>query len=115
MKPSPAAANAVLHEAQEVQALALSGMEPQHIAQQTGLAIRQVYQKLAQAISTGQLELHHAIDLPPGQLERIQDLFLNEAEEDLPGVRAVAQALDEPVEEGVLHCIRAALVLEISG
>ena len=111
----PSAAVPALHEAQEVQALALSGMEAQHIAQQTGLAIRQVYQKLAQAISTGQLELHHAIDLPPGQLERIQDLFLNEAEEDLPGVRAVAQALDEPVEEGVLHCIRAALVLEISG
>ena len=111
----PAAATAVLHEAQEVQALALSGMEPQHIAQQTGLPIKQVYQKLAQAISTGQLELHHAIDLPPGQLERIQDLFLNQAEEDLPGVRAVAQELDESVEEGVLHCIRAALVLEISG
>ena len=112
----PAAGAApVVHEAQEVQALALAGMEPQHIAQQTSMPIKQVYQKLAQAISTGQLELHHAVDLPPGQLERIQDLFLNDAEEDLPGVRAVAQELDEPVEEGVLHCIRAALVLEISG
>jgi ATP-dependent DNA helicase RecQ len=98
-----------------VQALALAGMEPQQIAAQSGLPIRQVYQKLAQAISTGQLELHHAVDLPPGQLERIQDIFLNDAEEDLPGVRAVAQQLDEPVEEGVLHCIRAALILEISG
>ena len=105
----------VVHEAQEVQALALAGMEPQQIAAQSGLPIRQVYQKLAQAISTGQLELHHAVDLPPGQLERIQDIFLNDAEEDLPGVRAVAQQLDEPVEEGVLHCIRAALILEISG
>ena len=111
----PAAAVTVVHEAQEVQALALAGMEAQYIAQQTGLPIKQVYQKLAQGISTGQLELHHAVDLPPGQLERIQDLFLNEAEEDLPGVRAVAQELDEPVDEGVLHCIRAALVLEISG
>ena len=111
----PAAAAPVVHEAQEVQALALAGMEPQHIAQQTSLPLRQVYQKLAQAISTGQLELHHAVDLPPGQLERIQDLFLNDAEDDLPGVRAVVQALDEPVEEGMLHCIRAALVLEISG
>ena len=105
----------VVHEAQEVQALALAGMEPRQIAAQSGLPIKQVYQKLAQAISTGQLELHHAVDLPPGQLERIQDIFLNDAEEDLPGVRAVAQQLDEPVEEGVLHCIRAALILEISG
>ena len=112
---SEAGPTAVVHEAQEVQALALAGMEPQQIAVQSGLPIKQVYQKLAQAISIGQLELHHAVDLPPGQLERIQDLFLNEAEEDLPGVRAVAQQLDEPVEEGVLHCIRAALVLEISG
>ncbi|SES19964.1 DNA helicase RecQ [Halopseudomonas bauzanensis] len=103
------------HQAHEVQALAQAGMEAQQIARQTGLPIRQVYQKLAQAISIGQLDLHQVIDLPPGQLERIQDLFLNEAEEDLPGVRAVAQELDEPVEEGVLHCIRAALVLEISG
>ena len=108
-------AAAPVHQAHEVQALAQAGMEAQQIARQTGLPIRQVYQKLAQAISTGQLELHQAIDLPPGQLERIQDLFLNEAEDDLPGVRAVAQELDEPVEEGVLHCIRAALVLEISG
>src|SRR5690554_7813358 len=89
-------------------------MEPAQIAAQTGMPIKQVYLKLAQAISTGQLELHHTVDLPPGQLERIQDLFLNEAEDDLPGVRAVARELDEPVEEGVLHCIRAALVLEIS-
>ena len=110
-----AAAAPVVHEAQEVQALALAGMEPQHIAQQTRMPIKQVYQKLAQAISTGQLELHHAVDLPPGQLERIQDLFLNDAEDDLPSVRAVGQELDEPVDEGVLHCIRAALVLEISG
>src|SRR5690606_23743246 len=69
--PSP------VHQAHEVQALAQAGMEAQQIARQTGLPIRQVYQKLAQAISTGQIELHQAIDLPPGQLERIQDLFLN--------------------------------------
>ena len=103
------------HEAQEIQALALSGMEPEQIARQAGLPIRQVYQKLAQAISAGHIELHHAVDLPPGQLDRIQDLFLNDAEDDLPSVRAVAAELDEPLEEGVLHCIRAALVLEISG
>ena len=106
---------APVHEAQEIQALALSGMEPEQIARQAGLPIRQVYQKLAQAISAGHIELHHAVDLPPGQLERIQDLFLNDAEDDLPSVRAVAAELDEPLEEGVLHCIRAALVLEISG
>jgi len=45
----------------------------------------------------------------------LQDAFLNFDGEDLPGVRTLARELDEPVDEGVLHCIRAALVLEISG
>lgn len=109
------AAEAPLHQAQELQAMALAGMEPRQIAAQTGMSLKQVYLKLAQAISTGQLELQHVVDLPPGQLERIQDIFLNDAGEDLPGVRAVGEQLDEPVEEGVLHCIRAALIVEISG
>ena len=53
--------------------------------------------------------------LKGAQLERIQDQFLNHDGDELPGVRTVARELDEPVEEGVLHCIRAALVQEISG
>lgn len=106
-----------LQQAQELQAMALAGMDPHQIALQSGTPVKQVYQKLAQAISTQQLELHQVIDLPPGQLARIQDLFLNEAEagEDLPRVRTVGEQLDEPVDEGILHCIRAALIVEISG
>lgn len=102
-------------QAHEVHSLALAGMGAEQIARQVGQPVKQVYMQLAQAISTGRIELHHAIDLPPQQLQRIQDAFLNEAEEDLPGVRTIARELDEPVGEGVLHCIRAALVLEISG
>ncbi len=104
-----------ISRAQEAQTLALAGMGAEQIARQLGQPVKQVYMQLAQAISTGQIELHHAIDLPPMQLQRIQDAFLNEAEEDLPGVRTLAKQLDEPVEEGVLHCIRAALMLEIAG
>ncbi|SDS62879.1 ATP-dependent DNA helicase RecQ [Halopseudomonas xinjiangensis] len=104
-----------LNQAQEVQSLALAGMEAEQIARQVNQPLKQVYMQLAQAISAGQIELHHAIDLPPAQLQRIQDAFLNEAEEDLPGVRTLARQLDEPVDEGILHCIRAALMFEISG
>ncbi|UAW97364.1 DNA helicase RecQ [Halopseudomonas nanhaiensis] len=104
-----------IDKAQEAQTLALAGMGADQIARQLGQPVKQVYMQLAQAISAGQIELHHAIDLPPMQLQRIQDAFLNEAEEDLPGVRTLASQLDEPVEEGILHCIRAALMFEISG
>ena len=90
-------------------------MGAEQIARRVGQPVKQVYLQLAQAISTGRIELHHAVDLPPQQLQRIQDAFLNEAEEDLPGVRTIARELEEPIDEGVLHCIRAALVLEISG
>ena len=102
-------------ETQDAQALAIAGMGPEQISRQLSIPVKQVYMQLAQAISIGKLALHHAVDLPPGQLERIQDAFLNDAEEDLPGVRTVARELEEPVEEGVLHCIRAALIHEIAG
>lgn len=111
---TPEAQNA-LSKAQQAQTLALAGMGAEQIAVQLGQPVKQVYMQLAQAISTGQIELHHAIDLPPLQLQRIQDAFLNEAEEDLPGVKTLARQLDEPVDEGILHCIRAALMLEIAG
>ena len=61
------------------------------------------------------LTLEQAVDIGPVQLERLQDAFLNHDGDDLPGVRTLARELDEQVDEGVLHCIRAALVLEISG
>jgi ATP-dependent DNA helicase RecQ len=111
---APAAAGAE-EASRDAQALAMAGMGAEQISRQLSLSVKQVYMQLAQAISIGKLALHQAVDLPPGQLERIQDAFLNDAEEDLPGVRTVAKELEEPVDEGVLHCIRAALIHEISG
>lgn len=111
---APAASGAE-EASRDAQALAMAGMSAEQISRQLSMPVKQVYMQLAQAISIGKLALHQAIELPPGQLERIQDAFLNEAEEDLPGVRTVARELEEPVEEGVLHCIRAALIHEIAG
>ena len=93
------------------------GLERRHHAghAQLGQPLGKAYGQLAQGISTGNLSLEQAIDIGPAQLERIQDQFLNHDGDELPGVRTVARELDEPVEEGVLHCIRAALVQEISG
>ncbi|ONM44271.1 DNA helicase RecQ [Halopseudomonas pachastrellae] len=102
-------------ESHEALALVLAGMTAEQAAAQLGQPLRKVYGQLAQGISTGNLSLEQAIDIGPAQLERIQDQFLNHDGDELPGVRTVARELDEPVEEGVLHCIRAALVQEISG
>ncbi|MCK5530170.1 MAG: HRDC domain-containing protein, partial [Halopseudomonas aestusnigri] len=102
-------------DAHEAIAMVRAGMSPEQAAMQLGQPLRKVYGQLAQAITTGNLTLEQAIDIGPAQLERLQDAFLNFDGEDLPGVRTLARELDEPVDEGVLHCIRAALVLEISG
>ncbi len=102
-------------DAHEAIAMVRAGMSPEQAAMQLGQPLRKVYAQLAQAITTGNLTLEQAIDIGPAQLERLQDAFLNFDGEDLPGVRTLARELDEPVDEGVLHCIRAALVLEISG
>ncbi|MEO1827279.1 MAG: DNA helicase RecQ [Pseudomonas sp.] len=102
-------------DAHEALALVLAGMTAEQAAAQLGQPLRKVYGQLAQGISTGNLTLEQAIDIGPAQLERIQDHFLNHDSDELPGVRTVARELDEPIEEGVLHCIRAALVQEISG
>ena len=102
-------------DAHEALALVLPGMTAEQAAAQLGQPLRKVYGQLAQGISTGNLTLEQAIDIGPAQLERIQDHFLNHDSDELPGVRTVARELDEPIEEGVLHCIRAALVQEISG
>src|SRR5690606_36694890 len=64
-----------MHQAQVVQALALAGLEPARIAAQIGMPRKQIYLKLALASSTRPLELYHAVYLPPGPPERIQDLF----------------------------------------
>ncbi|WP_341706985.1 DNA helicase RecQ [Halopseudomonas sp.] len=102
-------------EAHEAIAMVRAGMSAEQAAQQLGQPLRKVYGQLAQAISTGNLTLEQAVDMGPAQIERLQDAFLNHDGDDLPGVRTLARELDEPIEEGVLHCIRAALVLEING
>lgn len=102
-------------DAHEAIAMVRAGMSVEQAALQLGQPLRKVYGQLAQAISTGNLTLEQAIDMGPAQIERIQDAFLNHDGDELPGVRTLARELDESVEEGVLHCIRAALVLEING
>ncbi|SFM59646.1 DNA helicase RecQ [Halopseudomonas yangmingensis] len=99
----------------EVAGLALAGMHAGQIARQLGMPERQVWMELARAIGAGSIALQHAVDLPEAQMARIEDAFLAGDGEQLPGVRTVAAELGDEIEEGVLHCIRAALLAEIHG
>ncbi|MEX6502103.1 DNA helicase RecQ [Pseudomonas zhanjiangensis] len=95
----------------ELTSLARAGMTPQQIAGQLNCSEKSVYALLAEAIGSQQLSLEQALDLPEALLGEIQDAFLD-GEGELPPVAAISQSFAGRVEEGVLHCVRAALQAE---
>ena len=95
----------------ELVSLARAGMTPAQIAAQLNCGEKSVYNLLAEAIGRQQLSLEQALDLPEELLGEIQDAFLD-GEGELPPVAAVVEQFAGRVEEGVLHCVRAALQAE---
>lgn len=95
----------------ELVSLARAGMTPAQIAAQLNCGEKNVYNLLAEAIGRQQLSLEQALDLPEELLGEIQDAFLD-GEGELPPVAAVVEQFAGRVEEGVLHCVRAALQAE---
>ncbi|MGE8359027.1 DNA helicase RecQ [Pseudomonas sp.] len=95
----------------ELVSLARAGMTPLQIAGQLKCTEKNVYSLLAEAIGSQQLSLEQALDLPEELLGEIQDMFLD-GEGELPSVADVANAFAGRVDEGVLHCVRAALQAE---
>ncbi|MDH1262533.1 DNA helicase RecQ [Pseudomonas sp. GD03944] len=95
----------------ELVSLARAGMTPLQIAGQLKCTEKNVYSLLAEAIGSQQLSLEQALDLPEELLGEIQDMFLD-GEGELPSVADVADAFAGRVDEGVLHCVRAALQAE---
>ncbi|WP_071870503.1 DNA helicase RecQ [Atopomonas hussainii] len=96
----------------ELACLARAGMTPAQMAEQLKLSEKSVYGYLAELISAGQLSLEQAIDLPESLLGEIQDVFLD-GDGDLPGVSQVRELLGGRVNDGVLHCVRSALAMEL--
>ena len=95
----------------ELVSLARAGMTPVQIASQLNCTEKNVYSLMAEAISRQQLSLEQALDLPESLLGEIQDAFLD-GEGQLPSVASISQGFSGRVSEGVLHCVRAALLLE---
>ncbi|UTW07437.1 DNA helicase RecQ [Pseudomonas benzenivorans] len=95
----------------ELVSLARAGMTPTQIAGQLKCSEKNVYSLLAEAIGRQQLSLEQALDLPEELLGELQDAFLD-GEGELPPVGAILPLFAGRLEEGVLHCVRAALQAE---
>ncbi|MCW2292147.1 ATP-dependent DNA helicase RecQ [Pseudomonas sp. BIGb0408] len=95
----------------ELVSLARAGMTPAQIASQLGCSQKSAYSLLAEAIADQQISLEQALDLPEQLLGEIQDAFLD-GEGELPPVAQISPLFVGRVEEGVLHCVRAALQAE---
>ena len=95
----------------ELVSLARAGMTPAQIANQLGCSEKSAYSLLAEAIADQQISLEQALDLPEELLGEIQDAFLD-GEGELPPVAHISPLFTGRVEEGVLHCVRAALQAE---
>ncbi|MFI8481212.1 DNA helicase RecQ [Pseudomonas sp. NPDC078700] len=98
----------------ELVSLARAGMTPEQIASQLQCGTKSVYAMLAEAISRQQLSLEQALDIPEELLGEVQDVFLN-GDGELPSVNEISPLFTGRVEEGVLHCVRAALQAEFEG
>ncbi|MDD1508276.1 DNA helicase RecQ [Pseudomonas sp. CNPSo 3701] len=95
----------------ELVSLARAGMTPTQIASQLNCSPKSAYAMLAEAIAEQQISLQQALDLPEEFLGEIQDAFLD-GEGELPSVAEVSPLFAGRIEEGVLHCVRAALQAE---
>jgi ATP-dependent DNA helicase RecQ len=95
----------------ELVSLARAGMTPTQIASQLNCSPKSAYAMLAEAIAEQQISLQQALDLPEELLGEIQDAFLD-GEGELPSVAEVSPLFAGRIEEGVLHCVRAALQAE---
>ncbi|MDF2487746.1 MAG: ATP-dependent helicase RecQ [Pseudomonas sp.] len=95
----------------ELISLARAGMTPAQIAGQLHCSEKNVYSLLAESLGRQELSLDQALDLPEDLLSEIQDAFLD-GEGELPPVSAIAEQFGKRVPEGVLYCVRAALVAE---
>ena len=95
----------------ELISLACAGMTPAQIARQLNCSEKNVYSLLAEAIAAQQLSLEQALDLPEALLDEIQEAFLD-GEGELPAVASLTAQFQGRADEGVLHCVRAALQAE---
>ena len=85
-----------------------SGMNADTIAAQRNLKVTTIYNHLAKAIETGEVELQQVIDLSETEIRAIQNAFLNfeDAERKL---KPIYEAFEGAYDYGLLQCVRASI------
>ncbi|TWI50477.1 ATP-dependent DNA helicase RecQ [Pseudomonas duriflava] len=113
LNDAPTAPEPVADMRHEVVTLVRAGMTPAQIARQLSCSEKNVYSMLAEAIGKQQVSLEQALELPEDLLGEIQDAFLEE-DGALPPAAALSGRFSGQVPEGVLYCVRAALMAELA-
>jgi len=96
-------------QSQEVFTLFRAGMSVEQIARQIRLSEQQVYNRLAQLISVGQLDVDEVVELDSAERQRIEDLLLSNRETVGASLRQVHQELAGVYDLGLLRCLAAGL------
>lgn len=96
-------------QSQEVFTLFRAGMNVEQIARQIRLSEQQVYNRLAQLISVGQLAVDDVVELDRAERQRIEDLLLSSRETVGASLRQVHQELAGVYDLGLLRCLAAGL------
>lgn len=101
--------SAVSDTVDETVKLLAQGMTPLAIAQQRELTVTSIYNHLAKAIETGEIELQDAVELDEQSFKAIRFAF---EQNDDGRLKSVYEALEGTVDYGVLRCVQAALMGE---
>ncbi|MEJ2480518.1 MAG: DNA helicase RecQ [Acidihalobacter sp.] len=83
------------------------GMDAEAVARHRDLRPDTVYSHLATAIERGELDVAEATGLSAAELERVRTAFA--AQDGVPRLKPVFEALEGTYAYGVLYCVRAAL------
>ena len=99
------------NQTQEIFALFRAGMDVAQIARQVRLSEQQIYNRLAQLISAGQLEVSEVVELEVAERRRLEDMLLASRETRGASLRQVHQELAGLYDIGLLRCLAAGLDL----
>lgn len=96
-------------QTEEIYTLYKAGMDVAQVARQIHLSEQQVYNRLAQLITNGQLEVEEVVELDLPERQRLEDMLLANRETQGASLRQVHQELAGLYDIGLLRCLVAGL------
>ena len=96
-------------QTEEIYTLYKAGMDVAQVARQIRLSEQQVYSRLAQLISAGQLDVSEVVELESAERQRLEDMLLASRADQGASLRQVHQELAGVYDIGLLRCLAAGL------